>query len=351
MKELFCRWKNPLSPALLCLCCVAFAACGDNATAEGNSVYYWKTEFKLSPWEKTFLRDHDVRRIYLRFFDVDCAMDYDGQNKPVPIGSVTFRDSVPPGIDVVPVVFITTDALRHAYKQGVYDEELNMARLVYDRIGAMAGGNHIRAFREIQLDFDWAESNSADFFDFCKRMKACMKDDGRELSCTLRLHQLRGEMPPVDRATLMLYNTGSLYDTATRNSILDVADVKPYLKGSIACGVPVSVAYPTYSWGILMRGNDMVCILHQSDFRDRTLYEPVGGNRYRVRQDHELEGRRLAKGDVIRLEGSETETILAAKKLIQAHLAQKPQWNIIYHLDSANLQKYSKEDIHHIFND
>lgn len=176
-----------------------------------------------------------------------------------------------------------------------------------------------------------------------------MKDDKKRLSCTLRLHQLRGEMPPVDCATLMLYNTGSLYDTQTKNSILDIDDVKPYLKSNVSYSLPLNLAYPTYSWGILMRDGKLVRILHQSDFSDRKLYEHMGDNKYRVLQNHELEGLQLQKEDVIRLENSNIQTVLEVKRLILSRLDQKPQCNIIYHLDSVNLQKYSKEDIHNIY--
>ena len=47
------------------------------------------------------------------------------------------------------------------------------------------------------------------------------------LSITVRLHQLREPAPPADRGVLMLYNTGALKAHDTRNSILDLADVKP----------------------------------------------------------------------------------------------------------------------------
>lgn len=347
---------RPIVIALLALCCGLFQGCGGNKTisagtgVEGNSIYYWRTEFRLTPWDKSFLKDHDIKRIYLRFFDVDSGTDNDGIVKPVPVGSVAFKDTVPSDIDIVPVVYITNSALDYAYKKGVYNTKLDLARLIYERINAMAKGNHIRSFREIQLDYDWAPSDRFDFFDFCERMKACMKDDNKKLTCTLRLHQLGGKMPPVDGATLMLYNTGSLYVEDTKNSILDVNDVKPYLKGKIACSLPLTVAYPTYSWGILMRDGCLERILHHSDFSDKTRYEHLGTDKYRVLKDHELDGQLLLKDDVIRFEDSKIETVLEVKKLILEHLAEKPRCNIIYHLDSANLQRYTEKDIRNIYN-
>ena len=37
----------------------------------GNAVYYWKTRFELKPSETAFLQENDIKRIYLRYFDVD----------------------------------------------------------------------------------------------------------------------------------------------------------------------------------------------------------------------------------------------------------------------------------------
>lgn len=323
----------------------------EDSLRTGNSMYYWKTEFRLSSWDRHFLATHGIRRLYLRFFDVDCGMDYDGAYKPIPVGSVAFCDTVPSEIEVVPVVFITSAALEHAYEEdGSYNRQLDLARLIHDRILAMEKGNHVPEYREIQLDFDWTRTNRAAFYDFCRRMKSYMTDTRKKLSCTLRLHQLHDGMPPVDRVTLMLYNTGSLYSPETKNSILDIRDVRPYLKRGITCKVPISVAYPTYSWGILMRGGKLLRILHQSDYSDSRLYARTGDNKYRVLSAHMLDGAQVRKGDVIRLERSDISEILGVKKLLLARLAKKPEFSIIYHLDSANLQNYSREEISRIYN-
>ena len=36
-----------------------------------NAVYYWKTRFDLDDQETAFLKENGIRRIYLRYFDVD----------------------------------------------------------------------------------------------------------------------------------------------------------------------------------------------------------------------------------------------------------------------------------------
>ena len=36
----------------------------------GNSIYYWKTTFKLSDIERKFIVENQIKRLYLRYFDV-----------------------------------------------------------------------------------------------------------------------------------------------------------------------------------------------------------------------------------------------------------------------------------------
>ena len=36
-----------------------------------NSIYYWKTRFTLDDYEQSFLKTHDIHRMYVKYFDVD----------------------------------------------------------------------------------------------------------------------------------------------------------------------------------------------------------------------------------------------------------------------------------------
>ena len=38
-----------------------------------NSVYYWKTTFSLNDNERKFLSDNNIKRLYIRYFDVECV--------------------------------------------------------------------------------------------------------------------------------------------------------------------------------------------------------------------------------------------------------------------------------------
>lgn len=42
----------------------------DTKQAPSNGIYYWKTVFELNDTERDFLNEHQVKRLYVRFFDV-----------------------------------------------------------------------------------------------------------------------------------------------------------------------------------------------------------------------------------------------------------------------------------------
>ena len=42
-----------------------------------NAVYYWKTVFSPNEYERRFMKDYQVKRIYLKLFDVGVDNLYD----------------------------------------------------------------------------------------------------------------------------------------------------------------------------------------------------------------------------------------------------------------------------------
>lgn len=333
-------------PLLVLLAAILLGSCnggpfphwfgGSSPSDTGNAIYYWKTTFCLTPHDRAFLERHNVGTIYLRLFDVDYDMR---RQMPVPVATTRFDGKVPRGVQIVPVVYITTaslDSMRHHYAD------------LYDRIRAMAKRNGFEDFRELQLDCDWTSSTRSTFFHLCKNIRSLAQKDGVTVSATIRLHQLGAEAPPVDKGVLMLYNTGSIYNPDTENSILSRKDAEPYLKGRKAYPLPLSVAYPTYAWGILLRDNTFAAILHHTDYSDTTLYRPAKGNTYEVVKDHYLENKHLGKGDVVRLEHSDMKEITAVQGLVRSSL-QEPTRIILYHLDSLNLSKFSEQEIDSIY--
>ncbi|MCD8207402.1 MAG: hypothetical protein LUD72_05655, partial [Bacteroidales bacterium] len=311
------------------------AMCSENGV---KSIYYWKTVFKLSDWDKEFLAKHDIKRIYLRLFDVGLGHEFGEEElSSIPMASVRFDSEIPEGIEIVPVVYITQNAIR--YSPGFSNK-------LYERVKKMAKKNGFKDFRELQLDCDWANGTAYEFFNLCEKMRDKLHADGRELSATIRLHQLKKAVPPVDRGVLMIYNTGSLYDRETTNSILNYEDVKAYLKSKVSYGLPLTCAFPLYSWSLLYdKENKFRCILHKTDYSDSTLYKRVGENLYEVMSHHIIEENIAGEGYTIRFERPSFSEINEVKSLALSMLRTEMDGVILYHLDSLEISHYKEEEI------
>lgn len=285
-----------------------------------NSIYHWKTFFDLDSSDVTFLTKHNVKRIYLKMFDVAPENNLlDGQSEIVPIATTIFLTEIPENIEIVPVAYITIDALRQ-----MAGKEQEFASLIVERLLNMASYNNCGEIREIQIDCDWTRSTRESFHYQCKCIKDILDSINIELSITIRAHQLRESPPPADRGVLMLYNTGDLKSRSTKNSILNIDDITPYLKKK-KFPIPLDYAYPTFGWGVLFDGDEFKSIV----------------------DEERLE---VNRSEYIRRERASIDEILEVKELVENKMGKPSRANIIYHLDQSQLENYSDEDINKIFN-
>ena len=133
----------------------------DSLQGPGNAIYYWKTVFRLTEYDRQFLKKHHIRKIYLRMFDVDYGENMDGELEVLPFATTLFQDTIPAGIEIVPTVYITTKAIR---------QDADFAEAMYKRIRAMMTRHHIRNVREVQVDCDWTAKTQKAFFRLCQRL-------------------------------------------------------------------------------------------------------------------------------------------------------------------------------------
>lgn len=311
---------------------------------EANSIYHWKTTFNPTESGMGIYREHDIKRLYLRFFDV--ALDnhwLEEQLAPIPIATTVFSQIPSEDMETIPVVYITLDAMRDMKGQ-----EAEYADKIVTRVLAMTKRHKIRNVYEIQLDCDWTGTTRESYFKLCQAARDSLHKQGIALSVTVRLHQLNETLyPPVDRGVLMLYNTGGLKNTETVNSILDSRNVESYLKKTITYGIPLDYAYPTFAWGVWFSDGKFRAILHNTNFSDEEFYQWQSKNMYKVIKNHYLESHALNTGDIIRLENSDYEEVLKVKKRVESKLQGYSV--ILYHLDSANLSQYTYNEIKNIY--
>lgn len=320
---------------------------------EGNSIYYWRTTFSLSNSEKEFLREHDIKKIYMRFFDVDRVYPAKNGEKVTPEATIRFSDTVPDGINVVPTVYITTSAMEEMQMK-----EYEYAVKIYKRINAICRQNKI-AFKEIQLDCDWTKGTRQPFFRLCEAMKEQM-DSTQILSSTIRLHQLTQTPPPVDKGVLMVYNTGNLMEITSENSIFSRKDIEPYLRDNRLVRYPLAldVAYPIYGWSVVFHpGKDNYYfdrIMRRTEFSAYPNLKKITSNLYeatsKIYFSEDVTGLdRVYEKYRIRVERPTAKEILEIKKLIDGQLKSKPHSNILYHLDESQLSHYSNNEISKIY--
>ena len=347
MSTFFKRPKTWVAIALLAVTAVTLSAwvvrhsqqkrCADIP----NSVYYWKTRFyPLDSNEKAFLAGNSIRRIYVRFFDVELNRDGSFHDTCAPVGSIEcypgalkYLDSLQ--VEIVPVVFITPEAVK-AWRSFTD----NLAHRLY----AMCLYHRI-SIREVQFDCDWTAGSREAYFQFLKAVRPVLEGYFQKellLSSTIRMHQLAQAPPEADYGVLMCYNTGDFKNFDTQNSILDAKDVKPYTKQLKKYRLPLALALPAYSWCVEFDGHKQFVNLNRRRWNaeDTLEFKPVGNNLYERRDAEEWPEDAVR---YIRHERVPAETILEAKRLIQKKMGKTAV--ILFHLDGHELSKYSENEI------
>jgi len=284
---------------IILICLLTIIGCSKQNTPraleEGNAVYYWRTDFKLDSTERAFLQQYHINKVYCRYFDV--VMN-DDDSEPKPNATITFSDSLPDSIEIIPTVYITEDCM-HQKHQG-------LAEKIVKRIVQMNETNDIKRVSEIQIDCDYTSKSRKIYYDFLKEVRNQLSALHFQLSTTIRLHQLSMEVPPVDYGALMIYNTGDPRKWEERNPILDYRDVYPYLKKLNQYNLPLAAAYPVFQWVRTIQG---------------------------VRVEHTVEA----------------EEILHVKKAMEENRDNLKKAIITYHLDKDNINRYKPETYEEIY--
>lgn len=260
---------------------------------EGNAVYYWRTDLRLDSTERAFLEQYNINKVYCRYFDV--VIDSARSQDPMPNATITFSDSLPEGIEMIPTVYITENCMHQRHK--------GLAEKLVERIRQMNETNDIIGVKEIQIDCDYTINSLPTYYQFLKEVKEAW---GQQLSTTIRLHQLTMKAPPVDYGVLMLYNTGDPRKWTERNPILDIRDVSPYLKRLDRYPLPLAAAYPVFTWLRMING---------------------------LQIEHTVEA----------------EEILKVKQAVEQRRENLKRSIITYHLDKENINRYKPETYEEIY--
>lgn len=300
-----------------CFLALFFVDCSNERTLEKvRSVYYWNTTFSIDSVKSSFLREHRIDRIYVRYFDVVASTSGD-----FPVPNATIRiDSMPAGVEqeIVPVVFIMPDAL---------DCDLDkLSTMILQRVKQMSETHDMGDVKELQIDCDWTVSTRLRFFEFMSLLKEKTGQESIRLSVTIRLHQLATAPPPADKGVLMVYNTGDMRRMDKEKPILDPEDVMPYLKYLDSYPLPLASAYPVYRWELLFRNGEFIDIVHSRD---------------------ELP---ILKSDTVVVRQTSIDDIMACRRAIESCRPECADEIVLFDLNNYNINRYDCKDFEKMYN-
>ena len=274
--------------------------------------YYWQTRLAPDTTARALLAENDCDRLYVKAFDVVWQA---GRAEPTALLQLADTADLP---TLAPVVFVTNEVMA-SHPRYLLD---SLAGDVLALTEVVLGPD----FPELQIDCDWTAGTRVNYFVFLKALRARLGE--RALTCTIRLHQYRDAaaqgVPPVNRATLMAYNVGSLNRWETDNSIVDTVILKTYLAGAAPYPLDLDLAVAVYDWAAVYRRGNLAYLINEpplKELADTSRFRPLpGGLRYEVARSTYLDGTYLYAGDRLRREIAPVELVAAQAELLRRYV-------------------------------
>ena len=303
--------------------------------------YYWKSKCEIGETECEYFNQLGSKRLFVRLFDVDVEA-----GKAVLVGPIQAfsKEQLPnDSTEVIPVVFITNQTfLDYVDEDAVEQLAFNVFMGIEHYMGKAEVG-----YDEIQIDCDWTQRTKDPYFRFLKKLS---EKSGRNISSTLRLHQIRDYqktgVPPVERGSLMCYATSSPLEGDTRNSILDLELLKAYTANINEYPSDFDVILPIYSLGIVTNHVGEVKLINglTEDDPQTPMFEKTGDNQYLVKEDGFLRGMYVNSGFTVKVEAITPELLAEAKQYLDRQIDRDFTW-VYFHLSQGFLTRYSMDNL------
>lgn len=330
---------------------ILLSACSDNKPKQiEKAFYHWKSGNVYN--DNKELNELGVQKLYYRLFEVD----YDAVRGNYPMSKnrpsfYEFRGIE--SIEVIPVVFIKNEILKHNDKQSLNQLADDIVYLVDKYRTGEYGSDAAIEFKELQIDCDWTKSTKENYFYLLKKIKEI---SGKTISCTLRLYpyaypKIMG-VPPVDKVTLMCYNLIQPLSNQDKNSILDVKELEKYLVGKEKYPLHMDIALPVFYWSQLYKNNQFVELLDKSSAELKDFTKEVEPMWYEVTKDTVVNYSQYFKtGDRIKCEEVSTETLRKALDLIAENVVLDETVTItLFDLKESTFKTYSNEELSSFYN-
>jgi hypothetical protein len=323
-----------------------FSQCRSHFSSIGqHAFYYWETNFELDSADESFLKSMEVKKLYLRFFDVDF------EQVPLPVGQVRFETKIPTDLEIVPVVFITNKTISSLDTMGIRDLSQKMVVRINKEIARTQIAKQVK---EIQIDCDWTTSTKNKYF----YLLTLLQDEfSYELSATIRLHQYKyhkNNIPPVKKGMLMCYNINAPNKFEVKNSLFNKEEVLSYVQ-NVEYPLPLDLAMPTFSWGVLFDQNKQFIGLANGMrlaevLKDTNFAKTDRPEVFLVKHDAYTQSRYLNQGTLVRVEECDMKEVREVIDFLKNQLQQNNATISLYHYNSLHKTNENKEQISILFN-
>jgi hypothetical protein len=324
--------------------------------------YYWKTS-AFNAWDKEseVLYNIKVKKLYVKFFEVEPDRILNArpasktnlilnthyhysESRPEKSYMEWQRDS----LTIIPTLFLLNETLKEIGQDQLDTLAANINFLINKYYKEKFKGSYPR-FEEIQIDCDWTESTSQNYFELLKKIKIV---SGKKISCTLRLYPYKYPnkmgIPPVDRVMLMCYNLLSPLEE-NKNTILDLKELESYLKGAARYPLPLDIALPIYSWYRLYRNDNYLGTI-QSGSYDGQYFTEISPYWFEANSECVIDQYFIKPGDKVKVESTDRALINGAIAIIHKHVdISSPATISLFHLDENILNIHDQNTIDHYY--
>ncbi|MFN8256065.1 MAG: hypothetical protein U0W24_10280 [Bacteroidales bacterium] len=332
-----------------------------------NAFYYWKTKYTFGNNDQNLADSLNVKKFYLRFFDVDWS---ETRQIPIPVSEFHYNWQQKMPDHFVPCVFITNTVVLKCSLQQL-DTLANKMKLKIDAIShdifeqkkwevwdqPDSVKNKIKnEWPEIQFDCDWTPDSKSRYFYLVKKMKQLFPD--KVIAVTLRLWQLKNKemsgIPPADKVMLMCYSIGNPKEYSIENSIASVSEIEKYIHNQ-DYSLPVDIALPVYSWGVIFRNKKFRTIATGLDIEelenDPQKFIKKGENTYQFLTDTVIGNQYIRFGDELRYENLEPADLENLIKILKkTPFYSKNSTIAFFSWDTTYINHYGKENLKKYYN-
>jgi hypothetical protein len=335
---------------LILIILVSFSSCKNKIDNVERAFYFWRSkDWNLSDKEMQVCDSLKIQKLYVKFFEVD----YNDEIGSFPISKTrlsSWRLDDLKITSIIPTVYLRNVNFLKSSKKDL-DALADNINFLINKYQKAEFKNF--SINEIQMDCDWTLKSKENYFYFLQKLKSI---SGKEISATLRLYPYKYTdnmgVPPVDKVMLMCYNLLNPLENPSKNSILDLEELKSYLINVQPYPKHVDIALPIYSWAQVYHNEIFSAILYTDNKQLMPIIKEEKPLWYSVTQDKVIDDTYLRIGDKIKYENIDAAKIKEAIVLLKKYIHFNKNTTVtLFHLDEDQFNKFTNEELTTFYTD